>query len=326
MSVRILGTGKSLPSRVVENAELEDRMGIPRGWIEKRTGIKSRRYVDTGVATTDLALPAVYQALENARLKPNDLDAIIGACAVPEQAIPATSCFMQAALGLNGPMCFDVNATCFSFPMALWTASQLVQSGQAGRVLVFSSECSSLALDFETPESAALFGDGAGAVVIGPSGDTSSRLVGLKMKTFSEGRHLAQLRVGGTRCNPSSPDWNAKAHKFAMNGKGIFKMAFKYGDGFLDDFFTKVALPQEEWKLVIPHQTSVHGVSIYSRKLGFSTDQVFTNLENHGNCVSASIPMALHDAIEQRRISRGDPVLLLGTAAGLSLGALGLVY
>jgi 3-oxoacyl-[acyl-carrier-protein] synthase-3 len=326
MQVKILGTGKYLPPRVMGNDELEDRLQVPRGWIEKRTGIVSRRVIDEGVASVDLALPAARQALENAGLTAADVDVIICASAVPEQAIPATSCFLQAALGVSGSMCFDVNATCFSFPVALWTAASMVQSGQARHVLVCSAECSSLALDDSHPESACLFGDGAAAAVIGPTPEGErSRFVRMKVQTFSEGRHLAQLRAGGSRYPPQRHDINGPVGKFRMDGKAIFKAAARHGDGFLDDFFA-ASLPQAEWRLAIPHQTSVHGVSIYSRKLGFREDQVFSNLADHGNCVSASIPMALHDAVTGGRVRRGDPVLLLGTAAGLSLGAVGLVY
>jgi len=168
--------------------------------------------------------------------------------------------------------------------------------------------------------------DGAAAAVIGPTPEGErSRFVKMKVKTFSEGRHLAQLRAGGSRYPPQRHDINGPVGKFRMDGKAIFKAAARHGDGFLDDFFAG-SLPQAEWRLAIPHQTSVHGVSIYSRKLGFREDQVFSNLADHGNCVSASIPMALHDAVRTGRVQRGDPVLLLGTAAGLSLGAVGLVW
>ena len=123
MNVQILGTGESLPPRIVMNDELEDRLGVPRGWIVKRTGIQSRRIIAEGVATTELALPAALQALDNAAVSAADIDLIIAACAVPEQCIPTSACFMQAALGTSGSMCFDVNASCFSFPVALNTAA-----------------------------------------------------------------------------------------------------------------------------------------------------------------------------------------------------------
>ena len=327
LTVQILGTGKFLPRRVVDNAELEPLLGVAAGWIERRTGIRSRRYIDEGTATTDIALPAAQQALEAAGLKAGDVDLIIGASAVPEQSIPVSSCFLQAALGTSGSTCFDVNATCYSFPVALHTAAQMITAGLAQRALVVSAECSSLALDRGHPESACLFGDGAAAVVIGRAPPESrSRIVHFKMKTYSEGRLLAQLRAGGTRYPPSRFDSNGPMGKFHMDGKAIFKAAARYGEGFLDEVFAATGLPQSEWKLAIPHQTSVHGISIYTRRLGFREDQVFSNLEDHGNCVSASIPMALHDAVAAGRIVRGDPVLLLGTAAGLSLGSLGFVY
>ncbi len=325
MNVQILGTGVSLAPRVVLNDELEDRLGIPRGFILKRTGIESRRVVNEGTTTSQLALPAALQALDNAGVGADDVDLIIGACAVPDQAIPATACFVQAALKTSGSMCFDVNASCFSFPVALNIAAQMIDSGQSKRALIFSADCASIGMDEKAPQSAVLFGDGGAAVVLGPS-TGKSRIVGLKMKTFSEGRFLAQMRFGGTGQPPTRADWDDKFARFEMDGKAIFKMAAQHGDGFLDDFFAKAGLAQADWKLAIPHQTSLHGVTIYSRKLGFRDDQVFSNLKDHGNCVSASIPMGLHQAITAGLIQRGDPVLLLGTAAGLSLGVLGLVY
>jgi 3-oxoacyl-[acyl-carrier-protein] synthase III len=326
MNVQIMGTGKNLPRRVVENTELEGRMGLSPGWIEKRTGIKSRRYIDEGTCGSDLALPACRQALEVAGVHAKDIDIIIGAQAVPDQAIPATSCFVQHGLGVSGSMCFDINATCFSFPVALFQAAQLISSGQARHVLVFSGECASLGLDFEDPESASLFGDGAAAVVLGPApAGSSSQVLGMKMKTYSEGRLLAELRAGGARYPPSRFDITGPTGKFHMDGKAIFKSAARHGEGFLDEFFART-LPQPEWKHAIPHQTSLHGVSIYSRRLGFREDQVISNLVDHGNCIAASIPMGLHDAVVSGRVQRGDPVLLMGTAAGLTLGVLGLVW
>lgn len=329
MPVAIAAVKKNVPARVVENAELEKLLEVREGSIFERTGIESRRWADKDTGTVALALPAVDAALNAAGVKPNDLDLIIGASAVPQQALPVSSCFLAADLGVDGVGCFDVNASCFSFPLGLWQAAQAIARGDADRVLVWSSEVSSRGLNFKQPASACLFGDGAAAAVVVRAGGDLERSAfhSFHLRTYPVGRHDAQIRAGGTAMLPDREDFDPLAFKFQMNGKAIFKHALEYAPGFLAELFTdKSSIPQAELKLVIPHQTNKHGIDAFSKWLGFDENVVFSNLKTHGNCVSAALPMALVDALDAGRLQRGDNVLLCGTAAGLTLGALTLTW
>ncbi len=333
LPVAIAAVKKHVPPRVVENAELETRMGLRPGWIVERTGIERRFWADKDTGTVALGLPAVQAALDAAGVKASDLDLIIGACAVPQQALPVTSCFLAADLGVSGVGCYDVNASCFSFPVAVWQGAQAIARGDADRVLVWSSEVSSRGVDFDQPASCCLFGDGAAAAVLvraaGPL--EASAMHTFHLRTYPVGRFDAQIRAGGSMVLPDRDDFDEaafnKAFKFHMNGKAIFKHALEHAPGFLQEFFTeKSSFQQADLKLVIPHQTNKHGIDAFSKWLGFEGDVVFSNLKDHGNCVAAALPMALADALDQKRLARGDTILLCGTAAGLTLCAMVLTF
>lgn len=331
LPVAVAAVKKHVPTRVVENAELEARMNLRPGWIAERTGIERRFWADHDTGTVALAVPAVKAALDEAGVRAEDLDLIIGACAIPQQALPSTSCFMAADLGVSGPGCYDVNASCFSFPVALWQGAQAIASGVAERVLVWTSEVSSRGVDFDQPASCCLFGDGAAAaVLVRAQGELErSAFHCFHLRTYPVGRFDAQIRAGGSLTLPDRAPWIDdvkgfhKSFKFQMNGKAIFKHALEHAPGFLAEFFgEKSPMKQADLKLVIPHQTNKHGIDAFSKWLGFEDDVVFSNLKDHGNCVAAALPMALADALEQKRLQRGDPILLCGTAAGLTLGAM----
>lgn len=329
LPVAIASIGQNLPPRVVTNAELEPMLGVREGWIFERTGIESRRWSDPAIGTVAQAVPAAQRALDAAGIKGNDLDLIIGACSVPGQALPVASCFLAHELGIDGVGCFDVNASCFSFPVALWQAAHAVARGEAERVLVWTSEVASRGINLKEPASACLFGDGAAAVVVvaarGPL--ERSAMHALHLRTYPEGRHSAQIRGGGTDLLPNRADFDPSGFMFQMSGKAIFRLALRHSPGFLLEFFEKKSpFSQPEYKLVIPHQTNKHGIDAFTKHLGFTEEQVFSNLKDHGNCVAAGLPMALADAVEGGRVKRGDPILLCGTAAGLTLGALALTW
>jgi 3-oxoacyl-[acyl-carrier-protein] synthase-3 len=329
LPVAIAAVKKHVPARVVENAELEPLLGVRPGWILERTGIERRRWAAHDEGTVALGLPAVQAALDAAGVAAADLDLIIGACAVPQQALPSTSCFLAADLGVAGVGCFDVNASCFSFPLALWQGAQAIARGDAERVLVWSSEVSSRGVDLQQPASACLFGDGAGAAVLVRAHGAleGSAFHSFLLRTYPVGRFDAQIRAGGTAVLPDREGFDPRAFKFQMNGKAIFKHALAHAPGFLAEFFEKKStIQQRDLKLVIPHQTNKHGIDAVSRWLGFADDVVFSNLKDHGNCVAAALPMALADALDGGRLRRGDPVMLCGTAAGLTLGALVLTW
>ena len=328
LHVRIVGLGAYLPERVVTNEELERKLGLVPGWIAKRTGVLERRYATTET-TVSQAVAASRVALERAGVALEEVDAIIGASSVPQQAIPSTAALVQRELGApdGGSACWDVNATCLSFLFALHSAALGIASEQYRTVLIFSSEIGSPSLNPREPESASLFGDAAAAVVLQASGvDDPSQLLGANFKTFSSGAHFTQVRGGGTLHRPSSTFDRPELNLFHMDGPAVFKHAARTLPGFLNEFLSSIGWTHASVDALVPHQASGHGVLGITERLGFAREQIVYNLPTRGNCIAASIPLALCEAVESGRIARGQKVLLAGTAAGLTLGAVALEF
>lgn len=324
----IAGLGSYLPSRRVPNEELEQCFDIPPNWIERATGVVARRYAGDET-TAGMAASAARMALERAGMTVRDLDAIIGASTAPQQAIPCTAALVQRELGApeGQTACFDVNATCLSFMFALQTAALLVQSGMYRSILVFSSEIGSRSLNPCEHESLVLFGDAAAAAIVTaaePGVATGLHLA--RFATHSSGADLTRILGGGTLHHPNDPATLPEMNMFHMRGLAVFKQAARQIEPFLNQFFTDLGWDRGELDLVIPHQASGHAVNLLTSRLGFREDQVFINLPERGNCIAASIPLALAEADQAGQLRRGQRVLLVGTGAGLTLGAVAMTY
>lgn len=328
LPVRIAGLGSYLPERTVTSAELTERLGVAPGLIERATGVVERRYA-SGETSAGMGAAAARMALEHAGLAVDQLDAIIGASTAPQQVVPCTAALLQRELGApeGRSVCFDINATCMSFMLALHTAAQFIAAGVYRRVLIVSSEIVSPSLNPNEWESAALFGDAAAAAVLtsaAPGQD--SAICQARFATYSSGAELTQCVGGGTLHHPNDPNTTREMNMFAMQGPAIFRHALRTMRPFADEFFAELGWSREDVDAVVPHQASRHAVEQLSDRLGFRPEQVWSNLRLRGNCVAASIPLALAEAVHAGRIRRGDRVLLIGTGAGLTLGALALVF
>lgn len=326
LPVKIAGLGWYLPTRRVTNAELGERLGIPASRIERATGVRERRYVTTET-TLSMAAAAAHMALEDAGLYPDDLDAIICASSAPQQAIPCTAAFLQRAISApdGASACFDLNATCLSFLLALQTAAHLVAAGAYHAVLLCSSEPASLSINLAERESAALFGDAAAAAIITQSSAGEGSMIWHALfETHSSGAELTQISGGGTLHHPNDPTTTPEMNLFHMCGPAIFKQGLTLIEPFVDRFFSTLGWERDEVDAVVPHQASRHAIDVLTRRLGFSDEQVINALALRGNCVSASIPLTLAEAVHAGSIRRGDRVVLLGSGAGLTLGALAL--
>ena len=328
LPVKIAGLGSYLPDHIVSSAELEAQLSIPAGWVERRTGVRERRYVDSETAV-EMAAIASQRALEQANIAVSELDAIIGASAAPQQAIPCTAALVQGALRAPEGMsaCFDINATCLSFAVALHTAAHLVAAGAYQRVLIFSSEMATHSRNPREWESAVLFGDAAAAAVItrAAPGETSA-IWHARFATYSSGADHTRILGGGTLHHPNDPTTTTEMNMFHMDGPAVFKKAVRWVKPFLDDFFCHMELDRSEVDVVVPHQASRHSIEQLSARLGFRPEQLFINLAERGNCIAASLPLALAYSVDAGRIRRGDRVLVVGTGAGLTLGALLLTF
>lgn len=303
-------------------------MSIPSGWIERATGIYSRYYIDSekGENALSLGVDAARQAIKDSGLALEDIDCIIGANGSPMQAIPCAASLFQRELGLenSGIPCFDVDSTCYSFPIALFVASNLINSGIYKNVLIISSDTPSPTLEKTDKEVRALFGDGAAAFVVTRS-EGESKVHRFLLKTYSIGADYTCVKGGGTLKHPNNPNTKLEDNLFHMEGTRVFKAALRYVPAFLREFFSENSLRKDEFQYIVPHQTSKKGIDVFKR-FGFDLERVGNHIRTHGNCIAASIPMLLHDLITSQKIQRGDNVLLIGTSAGLSIGALSLTY
>jgi 3-oxoacyl-[acyl-carrier-protein] synthase-3 len=324
--VRVLGTGKHLPARRVPGEELDERFGLPPGSVSRKTGVYQRQFVEPGDTTASMGAAAARQALDAAGLRPSELDLIVCASALPQRPLPCTAALIQRELGLqqSGIGCFDVNMTCLSFVTAFDMLSYCIHHGTYRRVLLVSSEIPSGAVNWKHLESSALFGDGAAAVILGPSSeDSGAAVLASRFVTYSTGAEDCQIQGGGTERSPAAytPD-HAEDFLFRMNGPAVFRQALSIVDEFIDGLLDSARAHKDDIALFIPHQASGTAMALLRRKLGVREDQWMDILANHGNCVAASIPMALHEAVTQKRANRGDLVALCGTSAGFSMGGL----
>ncbi|AGT08278.1 3-oxoacyl-ACP synthase [Paracoccus aminophilus] len=320
--MHILGTGAYLPRRVVASSEIDCRLGWAEGSCEARYGLAKRHVAECDETSSMMGTEAARQALAAAGIEANELDLIIGACGVMEQAIPSTATLVQARLGLgdSGIPSYDVNATCLSFVQALDLAAMKIRLGQARYILVFSADIASVGLDWSDPDTAAIFGDGAAAVVLGAHGEGPHAS---RFETYSSGGQACLLEGGGTRISAArDPIAAARASYFRMDGQAAFRTAARHLPRFLRRLMGEAGAALSDLACIIPHQASglalEHGLS----RLGIPQDRVVKTFAMFGNQIATSIPTALHSAVQSGRVKRGDLTLLVGTSAGLSLGGM----
>ena len=310
---RIARTAMYAPPRIETAEALAPRIGRTAEWIASRTGVLERRVSDVSMA--EMAAHAAREALGGERP-----DLILNASLTPIQLIPDSSVFIQEALGFSGIPSFSVHATCLSFITALNTAGAYVQTGLYRRVLVVSAEQGSVCRDFSNPESAALIGDGAAAAVIEPTDDPGCGVLGFAMRTYPEGAAYTELRGCGTRRNPNDPHTVPEDNLFQMNGPRVYRMAFSHADEVLDEAFDAAGLERSDIDVVVAHQASGPMIAAIPR-FGFPAEKVIDLIPTFGNCIAASVPMALAQAQATGRLERGHTVLMFGTGAGLSMAA-----
>ena len=325
---RILGTGVAAINDVVTSAEMDVRLGLAPGTVERRTGVVSR-YVETRKSAAELGAEAARRALEAAGLGIEDIDCLVGASGTPDQAMPCNAALMRRALGHDHHAipAFDVNASCLSFLVALDTLSYLIDAGRYRRVLIVSADIASCGLDWSHLEESGIFGDGAAAVVLGHAEDTGSAVVASAFATFSDGAHLCEIKGGGSRYHPSRlTEAFAPLTMFRMDGAAVFRLVGGELPAFTHDLVRAGGVSLERIRVVVPHQASAHALQFTRRRLRLRADQMVDIYADHGNQVSASLPSALHAAIATGRLRRGDHALLVGSGAGVSLGGAVLCY
>ncbi len=318
-STVILGTGSYTPSRILTNDELSRTVDTSDEWIVTRTGIRERRIAAPGEHTSDMGVKAAQAALADAKLTPADIDLLVVATITPDMPMPATACIMQQKLGLRADVpCFDLNAACSGFLYSLDTASAMVATGRYRRALVIGVEKLSSVVDWKDRTTCVLFGDGAGAAVVGTSEQPGVGLLGTKLGAYGEGVDLLYISPGGSS-NPLTPESIANGGPTVkMKGKEVFKLAVRAMDEAARDILEQHHYTADHINLVIPHQANRRIIEAISQYLELPMDRFFVNLDRYGNTSAASIPIALDEARRAGLIKSGDLTLLVAFGAGLT--------
>jgi 3-oxoacyl-[acyl-carrier-protein] synthase-3 len=320
MRAGILGTGHSYPEGILTNADLEKMVETSDDWITSRTGIKQRRKAAPGEYTSLFAVRAAREAIERAGLKASDIDLLLCATVTPDQILPSTGCIIQAELGANRAAAMDIVAACSGFLYGLAIADTMIRTGQSKYALVIGAEILSQYVDYTDRQTCVLFGDGAGAAVLGPV-DGGRGILAARIR--SDGRYLEQLFSpgGGTRLPPSAETIAAGDHFFKMKGNELFKVAVRSMTDISREVLEEAGLTAADVKLFIPHQANQRITDAVANKLNVESERVYSNIAMHGNTSSASIPIGLDECVEAGNISPGDLILLASFGGGVTWGA-----
>ena len=317
----ILGTGSYAPQRVMTNEDLAELVDTSDEWIISRTGIKERHIAAEGEMTSDLAAAAAREAIADAGVSIDQIDLIIVATVTGDMPMPATACIVQAKLGARpNAACFDVQAACSGFIYALDTAWAMLQSGRYRHAIVIGAEKLSSVLDWSDRSTCVLFGDAAGAVVIGPQpADSAAEIKGARL--YSEGGNTELLCIPGGGSNHPTPGPDDPPRHIHMRGREVFKFAVREMEDAARDILEQHGVEADEVACVIPHQANVRIIDAIAQYLEIPVDRFFVNLDRYGNTSAASIPLALDEARRIGRIKPGDLTLLVAFGAGLTYGS-----
>jgi len=316
----IAGIGCYVPERILTNYELQKMVDTSDEWIRTRTGIKERRIAAKEETTSDLAVKAARKALDDAGVEPEEIELIIVATATPDMLFPATACLVQDRIGAYNAGAFDLEAGCTGFIYALSVASQFVAGGVMENVLVIGAETLSRLTNWQDRSTCVLFGDGAGAVVVRPACGKTGILATVLGSEGSGGKFLS-LPAGAARMPTSRQTLEQGLHFIHMNGREVFKFAVRVMGEAATKVLAKAALKKSDIDLLIPHQANIRIIESAAKRLRLPMERVLVNVDKYGNTSSASIPLALNEAVETGRVKNGDNLLLVGFGAGLTWAA-----
>lgn len=312
--VKIIGTGRYTPERIMTNDDLSKIVDTTDEWISSRTGIKERR-ISEGENTSDLGAKAALMALEKAGLMPEDIDLIVLSTSSPDALSPSTAVFVQKKIGAFNAACFDISAACAGFIYALNIASQFIKTGQSKAALVIGAEVLSKVTDWTDRNTCVLFGDGAGAAVLVPSEEKGITSI----FNGADGRKAEFLNISCVPVrNPLVVPENDYGVRISMDGKEVFRFASSIMPEAIDKVLKDTGYSLDDIKYIVPHQANYRIIDYAARKLGLPEDKFYLNLQKYGNTSAASIPIALDEMVEKKLLNKGDKIILVAFGAGFT--------
>ena len=314
----ILGTGFYVPEKILTNADLEKMVDTSDEWITTRTGIKERRIIDDKHATSDLAMFASQEALKNAGVDVKQIDCIIVATITPDMPFPSTACILQDKIGAKTVCAFDVNAACCGFIYALTVAKKFVETNTFERILVVAADTLSRIADWTDRTTCVLFGDGAGAAVIGRTVDNRRVILGSYLGSDGSAWDILNMPGGGSRFPATHKTVDEKLHFLKMNGNAVFKLAVRAMTNAADKVLSECNLKNEDIDLVIPHQANLRIINALAQRLNAPLEKVWINVTRYGNVSGASVPIAMAEAAASGKLKDGQIILLDAFGAGLT--------
>ncbi len=317
--VGVLGLGAYLPEKVLTNQDLEKMVDTSDEWIRTRTGIRERRIAEKGTATSDLAAKASLEAIQSAGLKPTELDLIIVATVSPDMIFPSTACIVQNKIGARCPA-FDISAACSGFPYALTIGEGLIRSGSYKHILVIGAEVISGFINWKDRSTCVLFGDGAGAAVLGEAKDGHG-ILATYLGADGAQANLLHIPAGGSATPPSAASVDAGLHFVQMEGSEVFKAAVRTMGDAIIEVIKRAGISLDDIHCLIPHQANLRILNAVSERTGIPLEKIFINLDRYGNMSAASTPVALYEAVKNGHIKKNTNVVLVAFGSGLTWAA-----
>jgi 3-oxoacyl-[acyl-carrier-protein] synthase III len=322
IAAKITGVAGYVPPRVVSNFDLEKITDTTDEWIRTRTGITERHYADPGMATSHLGTEAAKKVLAATGTRPEDVEMIVLATVTPDMLFPSTACLIQDRLGASKAWGFDLSAACSGFVYALTVGAQFVGAGSHKKVLVIGSDVMTSILDFKDRATCVLFGDGAGAVLVEPAASDSEGIIDFVNDVDGSGGCNLYMPAGGS-LNPTTHETvDKRMHYVHQEGAQVFKYAVRRMSELAVEILERNGLKSSDLALVVPHQANLRIIRAMQDRLGVDDSKILINIDHFGNTTAATIPLGLMDALEQKRIRKGDLVLLISVGAGYTTGAM----
>jgi len=322
IAAKITGVTGFLPPRVATNFDLEKIVDTSDEWIRTRTGIRERHYVEPGMAASHMATAATVELLKSKNVNPEEIEMIVVASVTPDMMFPATACLVQDRIGAKNAWGFDLSGACSGFVYALTVGAQFAGAGTHKKVLVIGSDVMTSIIDFQDRATCVLFGDGAGAVLVEPAENGSEGILDFMSDIDGSGGCNLYMPAGGSLHPTSHETVEKRMHYVHQEGQQVFKYAVKRMCEVATGLLERNGYTDKDLALVVPHQANLRIIRAMQERLGIDDSKVMINIDRYGNTTAATIPLGLRDAVQEKRLQKGDLVLLVSVGAGYTTGGI----